>query len=290
MRSQKIEFRQTRDFGEIINATFLFIQQNFRLFLTSILYIAGPFSLLAGLCIGIFQSYALQPLEGITYSITAIFVYVPSFLLASVTVMATVYHFVYLYMERRHFEVSDVWQRVRKDLVRLFFSTIGVAILSTLGVFLCFLPGIYLFFALIPVFSIQTKERIGFFDAISRSFKLTSGQWWRTFGLWIVMSIVQGLISFIIVSPFFVAMGVLGFLNLGKTADLPSSTFMLLYIIANSLNNILSLICGSIVFVAMAFHYFSLVEEKEGLGLMEKIRLMGTRSDETAEPDEEEEY
>jgi hypothetical protein len=291
MRAHKIDFRLSRDFGEVINATFQFVQQNFKKLFSCILFIGGPFVLLSGLSIGVFQSNMIKSTENFaTYSFSAVFVYLFAILMATMVVMATVYHYIYLYMLGASFEVADVWRLVRRDFWKLFFSGMGVVFVSGFGLILCFLPGIYLFFALTPVFNIQTYERLGFFDAVSRSFKLISQRWWRTFGIWFVMSMVQGLISFIVVSPLFVAMAVVSFLTPDMGIDLPANSAMLLYIIAQSLNNIVSLLCGALVFVAMAFHYFSLVEEKEGLGLMEKIRMMGTQRDDMPEEEEEEEY
>lgn len=288
MQSPRIDFRLSRDFGEVINATFQFVQQNFRKLFSCILFIGGPFVLLAGLSIGVFQSYVADP-TSITesYFVSTFSVYMFAIVTASLVVMATVYHYVYLYIAGASFEVADVWRLVRSDFWKLLFSGIGIVLLSGFGFMLCFFPGLYLFFALTPVFNIQTYERLGFFEAISRSFKLISGRWWRTFGIWLVMSMVQALISFIVVSPLYVALAVVSLLTLDNIT-LPDHLATLLYTIAQSLNSILSLLCGALVFVAMAFHYFSLVEEKEGLGLMEKIRMMGSPPDDT--PEEEEAY
>ncbi|HEY8401346.1 MAG TPA: hypothetical protein VIK89_08800, partial [Cytophagaceae bacterium] len=43
MNSEKIIFSQERRFGEKINATFKFLQQNFKKLTKCIIYIAGPF-------------------------------------------------------------------------------------------------------------------------------------------------------------------------------------------------------------------------------------------------------
>jgi len=288
MQSQRIDFRLSRDFGEVINATFQFVQQNFRKLFSCILFIGGPFVLLAGLSIGVLQSYIIEPnLSSVSYTLSASLVYMFAFLMALLVVMATVYHYIYLYIAGASPEVADVWRLVRRDFWKLLFSGIGIVLLSGFGFMLCFLPGLYLFFALTPVFNIQTYERLGFFEAISRSFKLISGRWWRTFGIWLVLSIVQALISFIIVSPLYVAIAVVAFLTPDMGITLPENLATLLLTVAQSLNNILSLLCGALVFVAMAFHYFSLVEEKEGLGLMEKIRMMGSQPNDTPEEEEE---
>ena len=45
IKSEKIEFRKVRDFGEVLNASITFIRQNFKSVMRSLLFIAGPFLL-----------------------------------------------------------------------------------------------------------------------------------------------------------------------------------------------------------------------------------------------------
>jgi len=56
---QKIELRKTRDFSAKINITFDFIRQNFKILAKSIIYISGPFILVEGLFMGIYQQKTL---------------------------------------------------------------------------------------------------------------------------------------------------------------------------------------------------------------------------------------
>jgi ACR3 family arsenite efflux pump ArsB len=56
MNQDKIELRKVRDFGGLLNVTFDFIKQNFKLLFKSNLLIAAPFILLAGVFMGIYQS------------------------------------------------------------------------------------------------------------------------------------------------------------------------------------------------------------------------------------------
>ncbi len=56
---QKIELRKTRDFSAKINITFEFMRQNFRILAKSIIYIGGPFILVEGVFMGMYQQKAL---------------------------------------------------------------------------------------------------------------------------------------------------------------------------------------------------------------------------------------
>ena len=56
MNSTKIELQRVRDFGGLLNVTFDYIKQNFRVLFKSNLYLAAPFILLSGVFMGIYQS------------------------------------------------------------------------------------------------------------------------------------------------------------------------------------------------------------------------------------------
>ena len=60
MNPEKINFRQTRDFGETFNVSIKFLRQNFKLFFQSVLFIAGPFVLISAIAGAFYQSNAIN--------------------------------------------------------------------------------------------------------------------------------------------------------------------------------------------------------------------------------------
>ena len=58
--SERVNFRQVREFAEIINVTFSFIRQNFKPLGKVIIYIVGPFILVSSLVGGFMQESMLS--------------------------------------------------------------------------------------------------------------------------------------------------------------------------------------------------------------------------------------
>ena len=56
MKNETIILQQERDFGDKINASFTFVSQNFKTLFLSVLYFAGPLSLIGGIANGVVQS------------------------------------------------------------------------------------------------------------------------------------------------------------------------------------------------------------------------------------------
>ncbi|MBC7919641.1 MAG: hypothetical protein H7Z75_00965 [Ferruginibacter sp.] len=292
MQPNKIELRQTRDFGEVISATFDFIRQNLRKLLLCVLYLGGPFALVGALSLGFYQSQTFLNSGAIfsANSLVSLGVYFLVVLTASVVVTATVCYFMLLYRAGEEFEVGDVWRLVKQDFWMLLLTSIGFTLLCIPAFLFCFFPGVYVSVALFPIFTIRLVERIGFWEAVRRSFQLVSGRWWPTFGILIVTAMIQGMIALVVVLPFLIAMGVMGILSVQSGETPAGGTFALLYTIANSLQVVVSLVCGSIVVVALAFQYFSLVEEKEGVGLRQRIGTLGTQPSPPEREEEDENY
>jgi hypothetical protein len=288
MTPEKIDLHQTRDFGDIINVTFYFIQRNFRKLLLCVVFIAGPFALLTGLSTLYFQPITIQASQGIwseSYFVgmgIGYFIY----LLIHAVISALVYHFIRFDAEEREFGISDVWAKVVKDVPGLLLINLGALVIIIFAMFCLVIPGIYTAIAFSFISMVWLVERNGFTNAVSRSYKLVYGRWWRTFGILFILLIVQFLISTLLVVPIQIIGSVAGLfdlsMNLMGTDSSPSAIALL------ALRNMFSMLCSAILMVALVFHYYSLVEEKEGTGLMAKIRTMGTQPAVADHPEEEE--
>ena len=135
---EKINLREERDFGQKISATFLFLQQNFGPLFKSLLYYAGPVSLLAGVFMGLYQSLNLnaEDLAGRGDAFQFLFEsvfninYILALLLSTlsrVIVIGITFAYLAEYLENPREEIRPgaVWSRLGDNFLRLFFTSLA---------------------------------------------------------------------------------------------------------------------------------------------------------------------
>lgn len=269
---QKIEFAQVRDFGALLNATFEFIKQNYKILFKSIIFIAGPFILLAGIFGGIYQStmfsFDLEPEVqefAIPFLLDMLFM-----VLAYLAIGVVAYSFILLYLEKpvEEIDVDDIWQKGKSIIWILIITGILYTLLVALGFVLIIIPGIYLLVMLSPIYMIRLIEGKSFTEAVSRSANLISGKWWFTFGFLIVLGIIQGFLGFV----FYIPMYIITFISMfaGMDGSSPGAVSEITLIIGSIISSF-GIIFYVISIIGISFHYFNLVEQKDAPGLMKKI-------------------
>jgi hypothetical protein len=323
-----IEFQQARDFSKKLNTTFEFLRQNFKSLGKSILYISGPSVLVASLLIGSFMgeffslSQSLQSNAGnaealgdyfLTVSFWAqILAMLIFFFISFVVTLATINCYINLYVEKRtnKIEVQEVWDRVRVTFwdyagtTILFFIAyvvvvivlaIPMFVLGAISGFLIFFGFIFLFvgifFLAISVsltFFIQSHEKISFFAAITRSYRLVNnGKWWSTFGLLFILQMITGISSYIFLIPYYIIVfsASLHTVSTGNPFEM-SDTMVVITVVCFTLYYMVQMILYSLPHVGIAFQYFNLVELKEARGLMSQIETIGQSSVDPNRPEE----
>ena len=297
MNLQKIEFQRYRDFGQIINATFEFIRQNFLPLLKAIIFIAGPLILLAGIFGGLYQKsvFTFYKLTSVSQFGIIFVLYVLFIFLSIITLITVVYSYIMIYLQRTDehiIQIDEVWVVVKLYILKVIGLTISLFLICFLLVLIIFIPlallfniqsnpfGVFLIFLIliIPLMYITIKltlvyfaslyEKIGVVESIKRSFYLINNKWWFTFGLVFVLGIIQGFMGFVFVIPQYITMFTVAFNSIeGNGIDsVTEIIFMVTSIIAA-----LNFVIYSVSLIAIAFYYFSLVEQKEAKGLLEKI-------------------
>lgn len=102
----------------------------------------------------------------------------------------------------REIGLDEAWSRVRPHAWRL----IGLALLTTLILvplfLLCILPGVWVGVGLSLASAALVLERCGIGTALSRSWTLVKGAWWRTFGALALMLLIYFVISAAVSIPF----------------------------------------------------------------------------------------
>jgi len=285
---QKINFRQKRDFGEIINATFAFIKQNFKQLFKYILLIVGPVQLVGGYLIGsAFKSLIYDrsnPMALYSHN-TGLYVSYLILIISGVLYAGVITGYFKLYMasEDGKITIGQVWQETRSRFFPLLGWTFLIGITLTISYILFLIPGIYLSIPLCLGFVALTVENKGVFDAFSRGFEVVKDHWWATFGLIIVIFIIAMVIMYAFMIPLYLIMFAF---NMNSLND-PSKASNNLLSISNIIRTIymplyylLALFVNSIFLTAITFKFFALVEKKESVGILGEIEKLGGQENE----------
>src|ERR1035437_2376291 len=123
---EKINFRQSRDFGETFNVSVKFFRQNFKLFFQSLIFIAGPFILVSAIAGAFYQSSAVSIFSLARKGESDVFsqfgwtylVFILAAILANIVLIGTVFSFMINYMEKGPggFTVNDVSKILFKNI------------------------------------------------------------------------------------------------------------------------------------------------------------------------------
>lgn len=298
--TDELDFRQERDFGQKISATFEFIGGHFRPLARVLLYLVVPAALLRSVVAGfggllpggtavnvssengvwamqrdLYAAYIGQPAAWAGLVLNTIF---------STLLILAVYGYVRCCLERSTAPVpaalpglpppditpADVWAVVRRQFVGSYFALWGVSLLVVAGMFLLFVPGLYLAVALSIFFAIKVMENTGFGATLSRSFKLIKGQWWQTFGLLLAV--------FLILYMLVVALGLAAAAFSGIFTGLLHLDFAnspVLAVAVTSLNSLVQLLMYPVLLILLGFQYFNLVEMNDGVGLERLVNRIG---------------
>jgi hypothetical protein len=296
--NQPIELRKTRDFGQIINDSFTFLKENFKPLFLSLLIICG-FFIVVGTVTSVFQYMGMMnlyrgafpfntnanaysvPEYTVTYFVSLLFnAFVMIMLQVCIHMVTLCYISVYLQKGNTKPTFDEVWGYFKYYFFRVIGSGIVIAILIGVGFLLCVFPGIYVanvFYLVIPIIII---ENTSFSYAFNRSFKLIKNNWWFVFGIIFITSLIVGIASSFAGIP-------LTILTVGSSFFSNKSFTLPLLIFFSALRNILML-AYALSAIAVALCYFNLSEEKEGLGLMERIDKFGkSNENDSSHPKEE---
>jgi hypothetical protein len=292
-----MEIRKSRDFGEIISATFEFLRIHFKSISLSLLFYAGPFSFIGGVGYGMMNGklfdYSLLT-EGSISSIINLVIFGSIFyvflLLAtmmSILIVNTYIDLVEKSESKAPIPHNEVWNIAKERIGVTIVTSIASFLMIAVGSLFCIIPGIWFLMPLSMIYILRFQEpNLGLVDAIKRSFFIIKDNWWMTFGVYIVIAMIVGIMAQIFSLPTFVMTLVTG---LTMTSD-PSGSYSIVMTILNVFFGIVytvgTLLLSSITYIAMGFQYFSLVEQKDPVSLLKKIEAIGNRSSSKDDSDE----
>lgn len=292
----KIEFKQPRDFSQIINDTFTFIKQNFKPLLKTYVIFCGIF-VLASMVAMLLQQYKSVNIInavgsvggrrsglfgsghvfGIEYFLSLVFS-----LITSVSMSTAILSYIAIYVRKGNVvpTIDEVWAYFKYYFLRIFGSSIPLILLLFVGFIFCLVPGFYLFPFIAMVFPIMVIENGEFGYSFSRSFKIIKDNFWLTFGaLAVIWIIVYACMSAVVLPT-----------TLFSMVGLFSHKSPHMSIVFTMITTVLQSLCqvfAVIPIVTVTLCYFSLVERKENTGLMERISNFGDGSHQPDLPTEE---
>lgn len=280
--AKKIEFKKVRKFGEIIDDTFQFIKQNFKLLCKSFFIITGPvllpLSILSGLqnadtfremAQTVQETDITAPAEILGYKYFLIMILSLVFF---TLLQLIVYELVILYIKDKENAVDTprIWNSVKQDFFMIFFTNIGLFIVLGFSMVLLVFPFFYFAIVLSITPIVRIQERIGFFKSIGRSMRLMSGNWWITLGILIILFIIFMIFAGVMGLPYY---GLILFVMLSESTIQQLEYYNLLFIVTTAMY-LISYILYTIPIIGIAFQYYNLVEKKDGAGLLEKVETI----------------
>ncbi|MGB0886788.1 MAG: hypothetical protein ACPGSL_01585 [Vicingaceae bacterium] len=303
---EKIEFNEERDFSDTFSVSFKFLKQNFKPLFKTLIFLVGPFLLVSAVLNGVFTQNAFDvqalisggasPLSmiGPVYFFTIIASIISGLVLIGVT-----FEYIVLYEEKGlgGFEVNDVWQAFIKDLSKIIGAFFGLMLLGItlviaagiiVGVFsllgtaggviiglLMFIGiiiiGFPLAFVFVAVYLIVIKEKIGFWKALSKTRFLLKDNFWTTWVNVFIAYLIVGIIGFIFVIPQSIVTGLVTF----NTIQDGASDYSILLIVFTTIGVFGASLVNALLYIIMSFHYYSLNEQKQGVGLLSQINNIG---------------
>lgn len=293
-----------RDFGSIITDAFQFIKLNGSIIFRAYLIYILPIILLMGV-MSYFTQISLSTIDPTTADINSastIFVQAASiigFLLVCMIVIlailnATAISYKENGMKPVSFEVLNkkIKQTILSQLLAVivqFLCSYGIIIVAALFLFISIPLGVFLmviaFFAVMyfyVVYSILPIALIdrdkGLSDAFSSCARLINDNWWSTFGVFGIGSIIAGFMSYIFVIPATIVGMMLSFglESTEITESIFSRGLLAIVSIVDLIGRSVSYIYIGSIFV---IKYYDLVERKDNTNLKARIAAIGVRED-----------
>lgn len=200
------------------------------------------------------------------------------------TMMQTlIFGYILLYNEhgRDGVTLADVRALMVSDIGAVFVVMVLSLLASIFAGALLLIPGIYLFVATSLSAPVRMAEDSTAGSAISRSMELVRDHWWQTFGILVLIGIVAMLLGMIVQLPTWL----IAFFTteaLARTAMDSPILLSSVVLVAEAI----AVILASLLFDSVAAaQYFSLVEHKEGPGMLARIEQIGAALEEDVAAD-----
>lgn len=276
----EIELKCERDFSDVFNASFAFLSQEIKRLTRVIALYAGVPIIISV----VMSTYYTQDTFSSLFQImgggggAAIPNPMPLFLTIVISFLVTIFlaGLIPAYMGeyeekgKNGFGAEDVWKRFIRHIGAIIgFSILG-SIIVTVGFFLLIIPGIYLSVPMAFLLFVKVIEDKNLGDTFSRCFQLVRNNWWITFGIIILAYIIISIVSWLFSVPALIVGGIQGFL-IGTGEQDAIQTDSLAFILTSVISGLGQYILYPVLYIIIAFQYYSLREQKDRDTLMGKV-------------------
>ncbi len=278
----KIEFRKVREFGEVINDTFLFLKQNFKPLMKAFVYLCG-FFIVAGVIATVMNQVAMMNVvakntdygfgygERFNALFTLNYLFAIIFAILNYTaITVTVLSYIALYVEKGNVApgVDEVWAYFKYYFFRALVSTVLVGVFIVICFICCIIPGIYVFPAMSLFFPVMMFENASAGYCFSRSFKLLKEQWWITAATLFIVWLITYACTLFVSLPAIILGVASAFTQGAKSVNTVT-------VVVTGVLQYLCQILYLLPLIGASFCYFNLRERQESTGLMERIAALG---------------
>lgn len=312
MDPEKISYQQQREFGEIFNIAVKFIRQNFKVLILSLIYIAGPFILLTSIANVIYSNSITQTLADLFrnkhFRLFDLFnyQYFISFVIAALSnliITAVVFEFMLLYFKypTKEITISTVGKGILKDFGKLaltmfVFYLIGIVVIVVFGgisiglssvhwgftiflvivlIILLILFGPNLLYLLSTTYLVRVFGNDSVLDSFGKTQKAMKDNFWWTWLLMLCLFVISMIIGIAMNIP-------AGFVQfMISVTHMNISEFKTLFSILTTITSTLHILLTSFLLIFIAFNHFSLIEKKDGVGLIQRINEIGQSKKQT---------
>ena len=310
---EKIKLFKKRNFGETIGTTFDLLRQNFILLSRSFLYLVMPILAVSILIIsvgflGLIKSTVKAKLGSSSTAVNTMILaigyigYILTFYVQAVVVHELV--IAYEHSEHpSHITVSDIWVLIKADMGSIFASFFGLmplfffigvvsALIYTafasisdsaagLWILIMYLANVYLYICLSNFLMLRLRSEYNIYQAISKSISLTIGawRWWRTLGIMLVLSLILFCLYTVSLYPLSIVIYIyrVHFLPTMVREDYLNYLYIMMTILILYGGVVMSYL-SNLIILGTTVNYYSLIEEKEHVGLQVAIDNIGLHS------------
>ncbi|MHB8994638.1 MAG: hypothetical protein ACYC63_05240 [Armatimonadota bacterium] len=162
--------------------------------------------------------------------------------------------------------IADAYRSIGARWPLLIAAVLLVSLLVLTGMLFCIIPGIYVAVLLLIVTPIIVIEGLGPVDAMKRSAALVKDDWWRCFGIYMLLTLLVSLITQAVAWP--VAMASMAFLM--------EKNMALAQAINQGMSVAVQMLVQPVLITGLVLLYYDLRVRKEGFDLELLAQAMGS--------------
>mgnify|MGYP003132156027 FL=1 len=269
-------YKKPRDLGGILSDTFLYIRQNFKSLAKPLLYFVIPFYVVQAF---ILQEYStnlfnsIMAIESGSDNFGGLFgweyflnIFISITALSALSVI-TLKHFK-LTSSGKETELDQIMDGILPLIMWMALLFIIIYICISIGALLFIIPGIFIGIKLSFTPAAFILEEKDIFDSMRRSWEVSKGFWWITFGLLIVIYIMIYFSSLAVGLPIGL---IYAFAFDGGLVGSDSGVFSTIISILTAFGSVITTAFYAAMHIAFALHFYNIDERKEGGNLRSKI-------------------